>query len=258
MMRASERLRRTLACQGRSLRLILPILSLALAIWACGAPPPTTHLPAAQLHLTITIIGQYGDNAEAEGVHMTALIGEGYNPEAHITCNGTDITLTYKISYRPCPRQPPGGSYVITYTDEHGATSITVPVPQGKLALLSPQAGSSVPIPHGAIDMVYEAPIAPPGDYVTLNDLSLECGDLKTYNCGDEVFTFTSTNGPVRGTTSGGKQPFHMTGDFSQFHPGPGRVYVTTTVHLTPESGGFAGVTATFQDNIIAPITWTN
>ena len=56
----------------RSLLRLLPLLSLALAILACGftvggshigyRPPPTTHLPAAQLRLVIQITGQY-DNA---------------------------------------------------------------------------------------------------------------------------------------------------------------------------------------------------
>jgi len=212
-------------------------------------------------------MGQYGDSGDAENVEVRVQMFETRNPQpsepptsAKMTCNGVNATPAYNINTRPCPRQPPGGFYIFTYTDEHGvATTATIPVLLGKLALLSPQAGSPVHIPHdGAMDMVYEAPVAPPGAYVTLDDLSLECGDWKTYNCGDQGFNFSSVNGSERGTTSGGKQPFHMAGNFAQFQPGPGRIRMTTTVHLTPYRGGFAGVTATFQDDIMVPITWTN
>lgn len=266
MTPASGSVRRTSARRGRLLCLMLPLLSLALTIWACGARPITTHQPASNLRLTIAIMGQYGDGIDTQNVEVQAQLFESDHlrpvqppPSAKMTCNGVNVTPAYDVVIRPCPRQPPGGVYIITYTDEHGVvTTATIPVPRGKLALLSPHAGSAVPIPiSGAMDIMYEAPVAPQGGRVTLDELSLECGDWSVYNCGDQIFTLASADGPASATTNGGKQSFHMTGNFSQFRPGPGTILVTTTVHMSAERDGFDGVIVTFQDYIKVPITWT-
>jgi hypothetical protein len=78
-----------------------------------------------------------------------------------MTCNGQDITPTVQGFAHPCPRQPPGGAYQIAYTDEHGATTtVTVPVPKGVFALLSPQPGAHVPIPrNGALPVRFSIPL---------------------------------------------------------------------------------------------------
>ena len=282
-------------------RFIAPLVSLALAVLACGITPTVTRQPASQLRLSIAISGQYTGNTSIVLIDIriydssnNALV---FAPKsARLTCEGADVKPDYETPMRECPRQPPGGAYVITYTDEHGvATTATIPVPLGRLALLMPRAGSTVlipgsrplntptpyvvptptphfvptpydpsatapmftPTPGPGLDIVYEAPLAPQGGSVTLDELSVECGDWKVYNCGDQVFTLAHPDGPATGTTKGGKQSFLMTGDFTQFRPGPGAIRMATTVHLTPESGGFAGVTATFQDSIVVPITWT-
>jgi hypothetical protein len=59
-----------------------------------------------------------------------------------------------------CPRQPLGGSYQIGYTDERGATTtVTVPVPLGAYALLSPRPSATATLPStGALALRLATP----------------------------------------------------------------------------------------------------
>jgi hypothetical protein len=140
--------------------LLLPFLGPLLALPGCGAQTlPVTHRPAADFHLEIHIAGQYtGQTNNQANVHVTVRVFDGTNPsgvsladKARLTCNGTDIKNSppaIMAGAGSCPRQPPGGAYKFTYTDEHGATTTTtVPVPAGAFAILSPLAGSTAPIP---------------------------------------------------------------------------------------------------------------
>lgn len=289
----------TLLRRARRLLLFAPLLSLALAFWACGATPAVTHQPASRLRLTVSIIGQF--TSDDANVLVDVRLYEGANGMvafapggARLTCNGSDVKPDYQTFQRKCPRSPQGGVYTFIYTDEHGVvTTATIPVPRGRLALLSPRAGATVlipgsrpvstatpyvapsptlyvvptpydpsatapirtPVPGPGLTLAYEAPAALHGGSVTLSSASAECGDWKISNCGDQVFQ--ASDDPANATTSGGKQSIHMVGDFSQFQPGPGAISLSTTIQATVADSGFAGLMATFTDNLRIPITWT-
>lgn len=132
--------------------LLLPLLSVALAIWACGASPSFTDQPGSELVLKVTIENQYFAPDQPNvmiTVQLFTSTGLWVWPDAQaqITCDGVHITHGPNVPV-PCPRQPPGGAYRITYTDGHGAaTTATVPIPTGTLALSSPRAGGGYPSP---------------------------------------------------------------------------------------------------------------
>lgn len=187
------------APRSRMMLSLASLLSL-LAICACGislhggmgAPPlPVTHLPASKLRLAIQITGQYGDKPNVYG-NIGFLDGTKLTPvtipaNASLTCNGSAIAPSpHGEIYFSCPRQPPGGSYRFTFTDEHGATTtVVVPVPTGTLAILSPQAGSAVPIPtNGKLTIRYSIPIPPPHGSVAIDSISVWCRVSTAEPCG--------------------------------------------------------------------------
>lgn len=180
--------------QGRSALRLLPLLSLVLALWACGSISFHTgavtlkvaDVPTAQLRLVIEISDQFSDKPN---VLMRTLFFEGPKPQdqvalpagAHVSCNGTDITPASASSVQPihtCPRQPPGGSYRITYTDMHSvSTTVLVSVPGGgSFDILSPASGAAVPIPtKGQLEIRYSAPTPPSNGTVTLDNIGAWC-----------------------------------------------------------------------------------
>ena len=181
--------------RGRPVLLLLPLLSLTLAILACGvsfrmgaATLKVADVPTTQLHLQLRITGQFSG---MPNVLVLPLFFEGPNAQeevalpqgAKVTCNGTDITplspTTIQVA-RPCPHQPPGGSYRITYTDAHGAaTTVLVPVPVGgSFDLLSPAPNTTVRIPtNGKLEIRYRAPTPPPNGSLTLDSVAARCDD---------------------------------------------------------------------------------
>jgi hypothetical protein len=192
--------------RGRRLLLyLLPLLSLALAMLACGFsvssrigyhPPPVTHLPASALRLAIQISGQYDDTSKPDvfiniGVFDAASAQEFTFPEsARLSCNGNAVTRTSatpggNLTF-PCPRQPPGGAYRIAYTNEHGATTtVVMPVPLGSFAIVSPQAGAFVPIPaNGALAVRYILPTPPPNGSVAVDSVTVACSISLSQPCG--------------------------------------------------------------------------
>ncbi len=189
----NERLR---VRRGRHLLLwLLPPLSLVLAGMACSAsrsaqPPPVTHLPAAQLGLVIQITGQYGDasTVQAEINVIDAHTGQEFSldDKARLTCNGSNVKPVYPNNIiRKCLRQPPGGAYHFTFTDEHGATTtVVVPVPIGQLAILSPRNGSTVYIPRdGALAVHFTLPIPPPHSSVAQFYVMASCQSTPSAPC---------------------------------------------------------------------------
>jgi hypothetical protein len=177
--------------------LLLPFIGPLLALAACGAAPlPVTHRLAADLRLAIRIYGQYrgrysehyGENVWAEvrvfdGTDKgTGSRGFALADKARLTCNGNDITIRSPAASAAgggaCPRQAPGGSYQITYTDEHGAsTSVIVPVPTGTFSMLSPLAGSTVPMPvNGVFTVRVSLPEPPPNGTVVVESVYAHCG----------------------------------------------------------------------------------
>lgn len=179
---------------------LLPLLSLALAIWACSAsvlpvPPPVTHLPASRLRAVIQFVGQYDDSPNVQvlvRLYEAATSKEvSVADKARLTCNGSDINpnFTGPSLMRPCQRQPPGGAYRIVYTDEHGiASTIVVPVPSGLFAILSPRNGSTVKIPDTEpLAIRYQIPIAPPRSSVTVVNAIASCATKPASSCAVEL-----------------------------------------------------------------------
>lgn len=195
--------------QPRGRRLLwllpLPLLTLALATLACGIslgshigyrPPPATHLPASQLRLDISILGQYQQYSTSSSVPTVGIavrVYEGTNTrevslpdKATLTCNGVDIKQNSNGFSPPCPRQPPGGVYRIVYTDEHGAsTDVVIPVPLGAFAILSPQDGATVPIPtNGTLPVRFTIPTAPANGSVAVDNVTVACSVSDAQPCG--------------------------------------------------------------------------
>jgi hypothetical protein len=106
--------------------------------------------------------------------------------KARLTCNGSDVKPGYPTNViRTCPRQPPGGAYRFTYTDEHGVTTtILVPVPAGQFAILSPRYGSTVYIPRdGALAVHFTLPIPPPRSRIAQVLVSASCQTTPSATC---------------------------------------------------------------------------
>jgi hypothetical protein len=191
---SQERFR--IARRRRFILWLLPLLSLALAIWACSAggravPPPVTHLPASQLRAVIQFAGQYDNSPNVQvlvRLYEAATSKEvSVADNARLTCNGSDIkpNFTGPSLMRPCQRQLPGGAYRIVYTDEHGvAATIVVPVPSGALAILSPRDGSTVKIPvTEPLAIHYQIPIAPLQSSVTIVNAVASCATKSASSC---------------------------------------------------------------------------
>jgi hypothetical protein len=173
--------------------LLIPFLGPLLTLAGCGAPPlPVTHRPAADLRLEIRVNGQYrGRYSEKLGENVLVGVrvfdgtderGVALADKAHLTCNGNEITSRSPAASDAgagfCPRQAPGGSYQITYTDEHGAsTSAIVAVPTGSFSMLSPLAGSTIPIPvNGMLTVRVSLPTPPPNGAVVIDSVYAHCG----------------------------------------------------------------------------------
>ena len=243
--------------RGRFLWLLLPVLAMALATWACGSTPIVTHQPATQLRLGVTIYAQYTGNTNV--VLFQATIFDANRPvlppdDAHLTCEGADVTPDYQAVIRECPRQPAGGAYRFVYTDEHGvATSAVIAIPTGTVALLAPRVGDHVAIPaNNKLAIRYRVPTPPPNGSVTIDEMRAICGQIHSPPCGDVLFAPHTAE-----VVSGGDGVFALTGDFSSFQPGDGMVDMTVGTHIQADQSGFAAVDVTFTDSVAAPITWT-
>lgn len=232
---------------------LLPLLSLALAILACGIsvgshygyqPPPVTHLPATQLRLEIQVSGQY----ETYGGSPNALIqihvyeqssGKVVSLPAGslLTCNGVEIRPMATASDYSCRRQPPGGAYRLAYTDEHGAkTTVVVPVPTGSFAILAPQDGAHVPIPtHGTFIVHYTAPDPPAGGSITLDSITVACSVSDAQPCGAFSAKLSPSADVAPGQGSGVALVAPLTAGIANTTPAPGK---TPTGGPTPTGGG--------------------
>ena len=170
-----------------------PAESLAISPRVGYQPPPVTHLPATQLRLEIQISSQY----EAYGGSPNALIlihvyeqssGKVVSLPASslLTCNGVEIQPLTSGSDYSCRRQPPGGTYRLAYTDEHGVkATVVVPVPAGSFAILAPRDGARVPIPtNGTFTVQYSAPVPPADGSVAIDNITAACSVSDAQPCG--------------------------------------------------------------------------
>lgn len=274
----------------------LLVASLLLVGMSCSrqsipASLPITHQPATNLRLSLGFAGQYGNDQrfanDPTHVQVSVNVYEGANPQPvvlpkgdHLTCGGADITPT-DIGHlqHACLRQQPGGTYRFVFTDEHGGTTtLLVPIPSGKLAVLSPAPDSNMRIPtSGDIDLRIATPVPPAGGSVVINSVMALCGhggcgtSMAPYQLSPAVTAApTQPGGPIPMTCPPSTQsPFVTLGKGGgaisilplpndSFQPGPGTIQlgVDTCVPLTPT--GFNAAIATFSDALTSPITWTD
>ncbi len=164
--------RRTIRTWLLGALLLMPLLV------ACEETPSVKAIPTQDLHFSFDITGMYAHDLPFQAadpdvrmdveVDVLSRIGSPLDRGQRLTCDGqTDPaekrpwrSLTFRL-----PRRPPGQAYHCVYTDERGATTeLTVPVPLGKLAFISPTAGAHLlPLGDGArLPIRYTFP-APPG-----------------------------------------------------------------------------------------------
>jgi hypothetical protein len=174
----------------------LSLAGLLLAGMSCSHTTviiPITHSPASDLRLSWTISDQYSNKPTVQLVvqlqEVTNTQVVGLAKPAHLTCNGQDIMPPIQCTAPSCARQPPGGAHQIAYTDEHGATTtLTVPVPNGVFALLSPQPGAQILIPRsGELSVRFSLPL--PASQASLEDGAafVWCGAAGQQSCGGVV-----------------------------------------------------------------------
>lgn len=233
--------------RGRRPLWLMPLLSLTLATLACGIsfgshigyrPPPATHLPASQLRLAIQITSQYANYSATSNPNAYINIGvfdatnaqEFSLPEnAQISCNGKAITRSSPTPGRnlsfSCPRQQPGGTYRIVYTDEHGAkTTVVIPVLTGTFAILSPQDGAIVPIPtNGTLPVRFTVPTAPANGSVAIDDVTAACSVSDAQPCGSVYANLqpTATATPGQGLEAASVAP--LAANLGNSTPQPGK-----------------------------------
>jgi hypothetical protein len=131
----------------------------ALIMLACSVVHVTvTKAPAEDLSLTLSLIGAFtttngpvelhvsiqdpskGGNVMLSGGQRLTCDGVSDHNEKDHPWQGADFLV---------PRQPPGGAYTCDYADERGQrTTLTLPVPVGRVVIVSPTAGAHVPIPQ--------------------------------------------------------------------------------------------------------------
>jgi hypothetical protein len=272
---------------------------LLLVFVGCGATLPVTHRPASELKFEIIIGDQFSEQADVSvSVHVhdeTDQREVALADNTRVTCNGivisshphffpfTPSTPTFVMG--SCPRQPSGGSYKITYTDEHGAsTTATVPVPSGSFAILSPPPDSTVPIPiDDALTLRLSLPTPPPGGNATVDNVLLTCGanentceELYWSNLQKEAtppvsatprpqVTLTPflerTPSPTPMPTAtisqdGATATIMLRADYSQVAPNAARIVVFAQVQAPPDPGGFAAATAVYSEQLSSNITW--
>jgi hypothetical protein len=194
MVRRSEQSHQARRVFRNAFLLLFAFLSLPLALIGCGAQTlPVTHRPAADLHLEIHIASQYKVQTQDQATvsvrvrvfDATSSNGVSLADKAHLTCNGTNIKTpppAIVAGAGSCPRQPPGGAYRFTYTDEHGTSTTTiVPVLPGAFAILSPLAGSTAPIPtDGHLTIHVSLPTPPLSGTFTVESVSVSFGSSQS------------------------------------------------------------------------------
>jgi hypothetical protein len=129
------------------------------------APPPFTQAAADTLDITLQVVHQYVLDTPEVGLNLTfekqGDAGASPGENLSMACNG--VTFPHLrgnfLLQILVPRQPAGGAYTCVYTDEKGTrTPFTIPIPAGTLAMTSPKAHDTVPIPRSATP----SPDAPP------------------------------------------------------------------------------------------------
>lgn len=271
---------------------LVSLAACAIVALACGAPPPTiTTAPASALQMLVVIQGQYTAGADASvTVRFRDTAGRPVELTGGqtLTCNGvafpgldhasglSDATKKHSLDL---PRLPEGGAFTFVYTDERARqTTLVVPVASGHLAITSPAAGSTVPIPvpRGALPTVaavatvtpapsgadqvswmsvgYSLPTPPQHAVVTLSG-EADCGAAsEPFQCGDvlgqdQLATATDTYLLSDATYAGA-------GGFETFQPGPGRIRLGTAIAWAPDAEGFSAVDVQLLDSALIPVVW--
>ena len=134
-----------------------------LVVMACGATPVLlTTAPARDLQLSIRLTGALttDDLPVALRVTIQEPSKGGFvalTSAQRLTCEGVsdpkDEAHPWTGAVFVVPREPAGGAYTCVYTDERGQrTTLTLPIPAGHFAFVSPAAGARVPIPQPLLE----------------------------------------------------------------------------------------------------------
>lgn len=141
-----------------------------VASWCGGTATVVTLKEGAAntLSLAVKVLGQYNANTPEVTITVTFSKGGYMEPLAgklRIACDGVTAanqSINSGGSRMSVPRQPAGGNYHCTYTDEKGnTTSLTIPVPTGTLAMTSPKAGATIHLSSNVTPPPYAFPPTP-------------------------------------------------------------------------------------------------
>jgi hypothetical protein len=130
-----------------------------VVVLACGATPVLlTAAPAEDLQLSIRLTGAF--TTDDLPVELRVTVQEpskggfvALTSAQRLTCEGvsdpSDEEHPWTSAVFVVPREPPGGAYTCVYTDERGQrTILTLPIPAGQFAFVSPAAGARMAIPQ--------------------------------------------------------------------------------------------------------------
>lgn len=263
---------------------VVGVVALAVAIFlACTRPVPLPvldHAPASNLSLVIAFDDNnlVSDTAVVLGVDVFSGGHEfALSSKQHLTCNG--VTLSQPSPYgglsAKVDRQPAGGSYAFTYTDEQGhTTAFRVPA-VARLALTSPSPGGAVAIPrrvatvptpstiegtrtpdlaHVPLTVRYAVPSLPPYS-VAYVSMEAQCATSRMrYGCG---LVEGQVAVPVTaGTYSITDATIAYSYGFETFVPGPG--YIRSHLQVTWwQVTDFLQVKVTYSSYADSPVVWT-
>ena len=258
-----------------------------VAFLACGEPPKIIQkasAPANQLDLTLAF-----GNALIPSDHVTIKISvfdaADNNHQVqltqgqHLSVNGVAVDTSkppklFEDYTLTVPRAPLGGNYTLDYTDERGQqTTVALPAAQRDLAITSPAANASVPIPQAtagdppSMTIRFTPPFdeavpiskqdyRPPyeGNVFGACKSTTYNGTPATYSrCALVAATEPSGADGVVAKENANDPPAFR---FSNIAPGPGVISVKAHVTLLLPSSGFHALTVTFTDETTVPITW--
>jgi hypothetical protein len=237
------------------------------------APPPFTQASADMLDVNIQVVHQYALDTPEVGISMTfAKQGDaGASPGAPLSmaCNGVTFphlrgNILLQITV---PRQPAGGAYNCVYTDDKGTkTPFIIPIPAGTLAITSPKAHDTVPIPKSAssspdatptpgtipfsasstLTVHYTAPTVPSGASVTIGAV-VESGNV----------SISGTANTVTDTIDISDAGLTSDHGFQALTPGmPGEIRLRLDFSWSPSTETFHKIKILYTDIMIIPITW--
>jgi len=280
--------------QLKRLRFLAAITCTVVVFLACSSPQ-VVQLPkvtADQLGLRVNFTRALIPSAQVV-INVTLFEKDrpsnyiNLNDNQHLTVNGHDqdrrdsplIHLSSGSYQFTIPRPPDGGSYTISYTDEHGQqTSVVAPAPQRAFAITLPAANARLPIPQPSAS----APASFIVQYtVPFDDAALPATDNRLPQRFDAdirgrcktggpdgtpasspycIMLFSDIESPQQSIAGSIKiqeqaynQPKYV---FNNLAPGPGYIEMNARLTLQLQTTDFGSVFVDFTDGTSIPVTW--